>query len=898
MDRSAGEVDSATLVVGLLRQQGYPARWAEGQVILTPADWRSLTGLADGRQAGRFLAGHGREVQMAVGSNGEPNALVTRHVWVEAFVDGQWQVYDPSWALSAPSLPVGSFSFDLNKYLKGGAEAPPSTLLPAVAASTGERVHVPLALAEVGASYSSMPESWVGKLRVTLGEVSAEVDLSAVLSNNVVLTYRPALQKDVETAQAWSGLALTPAYLLDLRPAILIGDRLVAQGGPDSALSLAEPQTMTLDLIMGTSQEQVTRALTVGSTAVITLQVGRLDPVVARTRLQGQSQGLLSGQALMASNLRAIGLRFLADLQSEHEQITERSGLAVVQGPKVAVAAFDTGAVRVLGTPILGRLEAQTLDAARVVTQAVAPVEDQEKENAATLMLGVAASYAEAHVLDDIPGLPSESTLPLLGEAHRSAPVHFLCKGEEYQPEVESLYLSGEATAVFREALDQDLMVVTPQGQLSGEDVYILIDPKTGASRFALNEINGQAVEISFGVVGPDPLGEPVREPFQWGQDTRFQAEQAIAQAMVEQLQGVSSSPAPAEDDLAFTRQYVQQSVTDGSSEQFEAFFRGLNSGSSMALTAEVDETSSFVTPWHGILSYGRSSVEGRSAESFFREYGPALQVLVPVESDEVMEQAATLRTAPDAGVDQANEEYELGFLLGAASVSWARNAGEVVPEPDEGSEGDSGQEGGPEQPASTPLERLEQTREFFRTYGQGDCAYPNHFGCGRAVVDFTTWEYESSRLGQSPYWRTANGMLVQDMLNAEFAWENLQSDTGGTGGDLWLLFIKSPDTSTFWLAHSYSILVAHNSDEAQASLDGENEFEQAFVSSVVVPLALGVGPAAGLLNPDNYPPYMRVAIENLGRVKTKLARWINDPSSTGVGWFTKTLYPQRYPYP
>lgn len=101
VDRSGTAFDQAKLLVDLLRQAGFTARYKFGDIALTPAQLEQWTGFTDARAACDFFASGGIPVSIngsstACNQTGTVTSSTIAHVWVEAEIQGQTVQLDPA----------------------------------------------------------------------------------------------------------------------------------------------------------------------------------------------------------------------------------------------------------------------------------------------------------------------------------------------------------------------------------------------------------------------------------------------------------------------------------------------------------------------------------------------------------------------------------------------------------------------------------------------------------------------------------------------------------------------------------------------------------------------------------------------------------------------------------
>lgn len=85
--KKGNDFDQSSLLIGLLREMGYPARYAQGKAVLSAEQTKSLMTMENFEYAANMLASAGKNANLATAADGSKNVLIE-----EAFV----QVYVPA----------------------------------------------------------------------------------------------------------------------------------------------------------------------------------------------------------------------------------------------------------------------------------------------------------------------------------------------------------------------------------------------------------------------------------------------------------------------------------------------------------------------------------------------------------------------------------------------------------------------------------------------------------------------------------------------------------------------------------------------------------------------------------------------------------------------------------
>lgn len=287
--KSGNDADQAALLIALLRASGYPARYVQGVAEFFPGldAARSATGISDPEQILAFLQGAGIPCEAVREGAGITN-LHFEHVWVETLVpyanyrgmeaDASGRVWvpldtslktgrfdDPA-AIDLPTLPGNPLPGFRDRYLAAAREPTPLELLrqeTELFLAVGQPGHsytdilhtrrqrvatlgiLPSTLqfvdVAVTAEYAMLPPEMQHqvRLRANADDPAATplfdltVPLREVSNRQTMIGFEPETVEDQERINRWGGLDKTPAYLVRLRPSVMVaGERLaVAASG-------------------------------------------------------------------------------------------------------------------------------------------------------------------------------------------------------------------------------------------------------------------------------------------------------------------------------------------------------------------------------------------------------------------------------------------------------------------------------------------------------------------------------------------------------------------------------------------------------------------------------------------------------------------------------------------
>ncbi|MGN1114866.1 MAG: transglutaminase family protein [Oscillospiraceae bacterium] len=244
------DTDQASLLIGMLRYLGIPARYASGTVTITPEQAIALTGAADAENAGRILASQYKPVSR-VTKNGTVVCFKMTQTWVEAYVpytdyrgaghkngDSVWVSLDPSFkalkvteqTLDADYSKEDLYVADRLKTLDSDYSLDKTITVYAREITDSEEKYLPVSLPyqliSKNKTYSSVPASDKYRISVTVGwEDLFSCSTAELYGKNITICYEGEESYDDDLIRQYGGIDKVPAYLVNVVPVAKIGNK-------------------------------------------------------------------------------------------------------------------------------------------------------------------------------------------------------------------------------------------------------------------------------------------------------------------------------------------------------------------------------------------------------------------------------------------------------------------------------------------------------------------------------------------------------------------------------------------------------------------------------------------------------------------------------------------------
>ncbi len=512
---SGNDADQAALLVSLLRASGYPARYVRGVIEFFPGidAVKSLTGIDDPVEIGEFFRKAGIPYQSVMNGAVIENFQV-EHVWVEAFVpyanyrgamaDDQGKIWLP---LDTSIKVVGyteTGSLDLysevgnplstirDDYLSTSQTLSPveylqqevETFLTSVAPGTifadalhdrilkSENQHIipgtlPYKEITITGEYSALPQELIHTVRL-LAASSAPESLPIFdivfpvyhLSNQkVVVSFEPETVADQEIINSWAGLDNTPAYLVRLRPVLMVnGERLIV-GQEGLASGAVFDFSVTLNSPSGSS----------GYTNQVLTGYPYVMGIVAQDAVLPEAVTL---ENTVIDLLHGVALNYIFQWNQAEQELAELLNLQTVRPlPTVVSLSGMVEVTELLGEPQDVTWRGLFMDAdLRVVETSVRKVFADERDKTFMQLSALQGSVLEHRLFEEAFGVESISTAKLFGLANASAISILDINAANVDAVVPILPYADNVKTDILDAVAQGMTVQIPANMLTVQD--------------------------------------------------------------------------------------------------------------------------------------------------------------------------------------------------------------------------------------------------------------------------------------------------------------------------------------------------------------------------------------------------------------------------------------------
>ena len=541
--RSGNAADQAALLVALLRSAGYPARYLRGVVSGFPGldQLKEQTGLSDPARIISFLRKAGIPCEPVMAGAQIVN-IRFEHIWVETLVPyanyrgNMGDNNGPVWLPLDPTIKVAGYleqtgQADLyaaasetldalrDSYLAGVPEMSPLETLRLVAGETLTAQGTPfpweqllfrrqqqteqllilpstvqVTVEAVTGEYTALPAELIHTVDLTIGSEAQLLGVSLpvyrLAGRQLSLGFEPETVADHETINLWGGLDNTPAYLVRLRPVLMLDkERLaVAHDGFTVGETFDLDVTLTGPTLVTTARNQVTTGYP------LLLGLAAQHPPTPAT---------VDGDAPALDHLQRVALDYVRRWNAAEQELAELLNLALARPlPTLVTLGGQLQVTELLDAPLDVDFTGLFIDAdLRSIATAVRSGVVDERERFFLQMAALQGSVLEHQLFEETFDLTGISTARLLGLAAAAGETLLEIDATNRDIQLPHLELPDNLVADINAALDAGWRVRVPLLSVSLVDWtgtgYLKEDPSSGAAGYMLSGMTAGGATVT-----------------------------------------------------------------------------------------------------------------------------------------------------------------------------------------------------------------------------------------------------------------------------------------------------------------------------------------------------------------------------------------------------------------
>ncbi|MBI5116667.1 transglutaminase domain-containing protein, partial [Candidatus Poribacteria bacterium] len=464
MDGAGNDADLASLLITLLRASGYPARYVYGTINLPIELAEQLIGIEDPNLVLTAFLDNNIPAEL-VTSGGQITGILIDHAWVRVYLDafpyrGAYNIENEAWVTLDPSFKFIEYvpsrevadevgvdpvtflqditlqavvdaanqyatglphDFIIDRLLEWGGDvqafAGMNGLEPVelfrTQVITGEEygilpLSLPYTVNSLQGAFSQLPSTVKYQVEVEVEDVnglsllSYSTDTVSLAGKRVTLSYAPATADDAAVMNAYRNETEMPAYIVDLKPRLIVEDHVVATG-PSVSMGYDQRLKVTFTAPFG-NPESVTDLVRAGSYNAIALNLQNVSGGYLEERLsrladarEGYERGssFITRDDLIGETLNCIGLNYFYQVDKLNEITAGSLGVLISREPSMALVSYELKRIGELVDPYTATAPAVTIDVDRDVYIPISTTGSPVAENQFLITSALASSALE-----------------------------------------------------------------------------------------------------------------------------------------------------------------------------------------------------------------------------------------------------------------------------------------------------------------------------------------------------------------------------------------------------------------------------------------------------------------------------------------------------------------------
>ncbi len=546
------DLDQASLLIAMLRYQGYEAEYVKGDILLTEEQALSLTGAGTFKQAADVLASAGTPVTRLMRGE-EIVYLRVEHVWVRAYIpytdyrgagntsgDKVWldldtgikdyeavtNIYD--------TLDEEGFSEQIQSITESGDTEQLETLLSKWEKQLEskdlsetyarkriirqeELSYLPLSLQyqveKEKDTFAQVPDILKDSVTFELnGDVLTSIKASDVQGKDILLSFAPASDSDKTIFESYTSIFDIPAYAVYMTPVLLVDGEEVARGEEYLESTLGTKSSFTIHISSGGKSTTITNDVTTGSMYGVTLDsqsitASELQDVydeVAALKDSVTEENVYSEEYL-GKLLNLAGKLYFAQVDIADTIASDMYNVAVTRSLSEGITGYEVQTSGLYGM-VTGIAEGSLYIDVDNDSHSVLSLEgDSDVAREYFLSTGMISSLYESTVWEEITGEESVSTISILAKASEENIDILLLSKANLSTKIEKLNTDEITKQSIINAVKSGMIVTVPaeevtMGDWSGTG-YIVTNPATGVGEYMISGgLNGGSTKYILGV--------------------------------------------------------------------------------------------------------------------------------------------------------------------------------------------------------------------------------------------------------------------------------------------------------------------------------------------------------------------------------------------------------------
>ena len=318
-----------------------------------------------------------------------------------------------------------------------------------------------------------------------------------VYGKRIVLNYVPATETDEKVLEEYGNIFSAPAYLVKLRPQLVIDGVVVAEG---SVINAGYSQRYTINIHNPSprnNDSDVSNNIVAGGMYCVAIDYGTIPSSVLEKSAAyidamkaTVSEDNIYTEAVMGEMLHAVAMSYFGQLDIYNAILAGQKNVTDLRDLSVGIVGFKANVIYTFERPSEINEGGFFLDIGHDVHSVISNTNTKSDEQSYMLQTGMYASAMEHGVLEQITGIESVSTMKAIQYAvQNDIPMHVIAKANLTE-ELAALRVSEQVKQEVRSAVNSGKLVIIPEEELSINQWngvgYMVLDTDTYACGYMI----------------------------------------------------------------------------------------------------------------------------------------------------------------------------------------------------------------------------------------------------------------------------------------------------------------------------------------------------------------------------------------------------------------------------
>lgn len=344
-----------------------------------------------------------------------------------------------------------------------------------------------------GASYSEVPDVLRHKLQININsprlfgifgtvDINYQTNLSQLAGKKITISYQPATSTDDAALKNYGSLSAVPAYLVNMKPILMIDGNAVATGGE---IGLGDTQQIKLTFSSpNIPMDVVSHNMTAGGYHAIGINLQRISKALLQKQtnkmqaMKAYLESIISGTPsvplggdsrdnLLGDMLYDVALNYYYNLDAMNDLMSRVTDIILVRQPSEAMVLTDLNVNTMFGIPFSVKPVGLSIDVRRNIATPFHMTGDINMENAFMSQSGMNTSAMEHIVFEWMFNVNAVSAVKVLQQANTASIPVYNVTSQNIGQILPILQVSTFVKTEIQNAVNAGLQVIVPQTEIT-----------------------------------------------------------------------------------------------------------------------------------------------------------------------------------------------------------------------------------------------------------------------------------------------------------------------------------------------------------------------------------------------------------------------------------------------